>query len=67
MSMSLELAQEILLIRFKIGRKNIMEENKCKCGKEGCDGETYKCGEQCECNKPKTEAEELLDLGVAPV
>ena len=44
-----------------------MEENKCKCGREDCDGETCKCGEQCDCNKPKTEAEELLDLGVAPV
>ena len=44
-----------------------MEENECKCGRDDCDGAPCTCGDGCGCNKPKTKAEECLELGVAPV
>tara|TARA_B100000965_G_C19284662_1_gene623136 strand:- start:345 stop:485 length:141 start_codon:yes stop_codon:yes gene_type:complete len=46
-----------------------MEDDKktvCLCGKEGCDGTDCQCGTDCGC-KPKTEEDELKELGVAPI
>lgn len=43
------------------------EKKVCLCGKEGCDGTVCQCGTSCDCHKPKTEEEELKEMGVAPV
>ena len=42
------------------------KETVCLCGMEGCDGTDCQCGSSCDC-KPKTQEEDLKDLGVAPI
>jgi len=45
--------------------------DKCKCGKEGCDSVNCQCGTECDCHNEEfnipSEADELKDIGVAPV